>query len=116
MYEHRKQPLLSLPAFLRRLARHAGVSVGIVLGSLAIGVIGYHTLEGPSWIDSLLDAAMILGGMGPVHELHTAAGKVFASAYALYSGLVFLVAGGVLLAPIFHRLLHQFHLEEDEDN
>lgn len=110
MYEHRKAPLLSRAAFLRRLSRHASVALAIIAGSLAIGILGYHFLEGMDWIDALLNAAMILGGMGPVNELHTATGKVFAALYALYSGLIILVVAGVLFAPVFHRILHHFHL------
>jgi hypothetical protein len=72
---------------------------------------GYHWLEGLSWLDAYLNAAMILGGMGPVAELHTASGKVFAGAYALFSGVVFLVGMGLLLAPVVHRALHRFHLD-----
>jgi hypothetical protein len=116
LYEHRKQPLLSRAAFLGRLARHGGFALGIVAASLALGMVGYHSLEGLPWIDALLNSAMLLGGMGPVNELHTAAGKLFASFYALYSGLVFLVVAGVLLAPVFHRILHQFHVELGEDD
>jgi hypothetical protein len=112
MYEHRKEPLLSRPAFLKRLALHAGVSLGVVLVSLGLGILGYHFLEGLAWIDALVNAAMILGGMGPVDTLHTDAGKLFASFYALYSGIVFLLAVGIIFAPVFHRLLHHFHLEE----
>lgn len=113
LYERRRQPLLSTRAFLLRQLRHTLVAVGVVGFSLGIGVVGYHALEGMPWIDSLLNASMILGGMGPVGELHTAAGKIFASAYALFAGMVFLVVAGILFAPIFHRFLHKFHLEED---
>ena len=116
MYEHRNQPLLPRSAFFRRLASHAGVAIGVVLGSLVIGILGYHFLEGLAWIDSLVNAAMILGGMGPVDTLHTTAGKVFAAFYALYSGMVFLVAVGIIFAPVFHRILHRFHLEAGTDN
>ena len=116
MYERNHEPLLSLSAFVRQLLRHAGLAAAIVLGSLAVGILGYHFLEGLKWIDALLNAAMLLGGMGPVGELHTTPGKIFAAFYALYSGIVFLVVAGVLLAPIFHRFLHRFHLESaDED-
>jgi hypothetical protein len=115
MYEHRSEPLLPRSAFILRLAGHAGVSAGIVLGSLGIGMLGYHFLEGLAWIDALVNAAMILGGMGPVDVLHTVAGKVFASFYALYSGMVFLVAVGIVFAPVFHRILHHFHLETGMD-
>ena len=116
MYEHRKDPLLSRPAFLKRLASHAGVAFGIVLGSLGIGILGYHFLGGLAWIDALVNAAMILGGMGPVDALHTNAGKMFASFYALYSGIVFLLAVGLIFAPRFHRILHHFHMETGTDD
>jgi hypothetical protein len=111
MYEHRTAPLLPFPAFLKRLASHAGVAIGVVLGSLVIWILGYHFLEGLAWIDALVNAAMILGGMGPVDALHTNAGKLFAAFYALYSGMIFLVAAGIIFAPVFHRILHRFHLE-----
>ncbi len=111
MYEHRTAPLLPFPAFLKRLASHAGVAIGVVLGSLVIGILGYHFLEGLAWIDALVNAAMILGGMGPVDTLHTIVGKLFASFYALYSGMIFLVAARIIVAPVFHRILHRFHLE-----
>ena len=110
MYEHHKQPLLSRKAFLGRLARHGGIGLGIIAGSLGIGILGYRGFESLSWVDALVNAAMILGGMGPVNELHTNGGKVFASFYALFSGIIFLVVVGVLLAPVFHRFLHRFHL------
>ncbi len=83
--------------------------------ALALGMVGYHSLEGLSWIDALVNSAMLLGGMGPVNPLHTDAGKLFASFYALYSGLIFLIVAGVLFVPIFHRFLHRFHLELEED-
>jgi hypothetical protein len=116
MFEQRHEPMLSSAAFLRRMLLYASIAAGIILGSLALGVLGYHFLEGLDWIDALLNAAMLLGGMGPVNALHTPAGKLFAAGYALYAGIVFLVVAGVLFAPIFHRFLHRFHLElADED-
>jgi hypothetical protein len=116
MFERRHEPMLPRAAFLRRLLVHASIAAGIVFGSLALGVLGYHFLEGLSWIDALLNAAMLLGGMGPVNALHTRAGKLFAAGYAMYAGVVFLVVAGVLFAPLFHRFLHRFHLElTDED-
>jgi hypothetical protein len=117
MYEHRSMPLLSRRAFARRMAGHALFALAFVVGSLAIGVGGYHWIEGMPFIDSLLNASMLLGGMGPVGDLHTVAGKLFASAYALFAGIGFLVVAGVLFAPIIHRFLHKFHLElaADED-
>jgi hypothetical protein len=90
---------------------HILIALTMIFGSLFLGIIGYHWLEGFPWIDSLVNAAMILGGMGPVNELHTTYGKLFASFYALYSGIVFLIAAGVMVVPLFHRFLHRFHLE-----
>jgi hypothetical protein len=116
MYEHRNEPLIAFEAFLIRLLRHVGVALGVVFGSLAIGVLGYRVFEGLPWIDALVNASMLLGGMGPVNELHTVGGKLFASFYALYSGLIFLVIAAVLFAPVFHRLLHHFHMELASDN
>lgn len=80
-----------------------------------MGVLGYHVFEGLDWLDALVNASMLLGGMGPVSELHTVAGKLFASFYALYSGMIFLIAVGVLFAPLLHRFLHHFHLEMEEE-
>lgn len=114
-FEHRKDPLLSAPRFYRRMLTYAGFSVGLVLPSLGIGVLGYHYFGGLAWLDALLNASMLLGGMGPVNPIETTAGKLFASFFALFSGTVLLVAVGVLITPIFHRLLHQFHLESPDD-
>lgn len=116
MFEHRHQPLISRKAFILRQLNFILVALSIILGSLAIGMVGYHFLEGLNWIDAMLNAAMILGGMGPVNTLSTVAGKVFASIYALFSGVMFLVVAGILLAPVFHRILHHFHLESDRKN
>jgi hypothetical protein len=116
MYEHHDQPLLPGRQFVVRLAAHAAIALGIVFVSLAIGILGYHSLESQSWLDSFLNASMILGGMGPVAELHTAAGKLFAGLYALYSGMILLIVVGLLLAPVLHRLLHSFHLVTPDDD
>jgi hypothetical protein len=115
-FEHRHQPLASREIFIRRMRRYLVLSFSIITVSLGIGVVGYHVTEGLSWLDSLLNASMILGGMGPVDPVHTIAGKWFASFYALFSGMVLLVAVGVLIAPVFHRFLHRFHLEIDGSN
>jgi hypothetical protein len=115
MYEHRHEPLLPSGKFLLRVASHAAVALAVVLGSLIIGIVGYHVFEGLDWVDGLLNAAMLLGGMGPVNAPQTEAGKIFASLYALYAGLVFLIVAGVLFAPLFHRFVHHFHLELAED-
>ncbi len=112
MYEHHKQPLASKEVFAQRLKRNGVIGLLLLAFSLGIGVVGYHYFENLSWIDSLLNASMILGGMGPVNPLQTTAGKIFASFYALYSGVVLLASVGVLAAPIFHRFLHRFHLAE----
>jgi hypothetical protein len=114
-YEHRSQPLLPRRHFLKRLLGHAAVAGLIIACSLALGVVGYHVTEGFSWIDSLLNASMILGGMGPVDAIHSVSGKYFASFYALFSGVVFLVTVGILIAPAVHRLLHRLHLESTKE-
>ena len=114
MYEHHKQPIASRKVFIRRLALNGLIGILLLVFSLGIGMIGYHSLEGLSWIDSLLNASMILGGMGPVDPMKTDAGKIFASFYAIYSGVIILASVGVLIAPIFHRFLHHFHLVEDK--
>ena len=110
MYERHHEPLISREVFLRRIARSGGMAFAVVLAALFLGMSGYHWIEGLPWVDSILNAAMILGGMGPVAELHTTAGKLFAAAYALFSGLMFIVVAGLLFAPVIHRFLHKFHL------
>lgn len=116
MFEHHSKPLLSRRDFIRRVARYTAAAMVLVAVSWLIGIFGYRIFEGMSWIDATLNAAMILGGMGPVNSLTTDAGKLFASFYALFSGIVFLVSVAVLLAPILHRLLHKFHVELDKEN
>jgi hypothetical protein len=111
MYEHHQQKLLSRPAFVRRLARQGVTALTLVLVSLAFGTIGFHVLSRQLWIDALLNSAMLLGGMGPVGDLGPTSGKLFATFYALYAGLVFLIAAGLLFVPVFHRVLHRFHLD-----
>jgi hypothetical protein len=115
MYEHHKQPLASRKVFVRRVASNGFIGAMMILIALGIGVLGYHFSEGLPWIDALLNASMILGGMGPVDLLHTTAGKLFASFYALFSGVVFIAAMGVLAAPIYHRFMHRFHLDVEKD-
>ncbi len=117
MFEPRRAALLPRPLFLWRLFKFGAVSFGLAAVSLLIGIFGYRNFEGMSWIDAFVNAAMILGGMGPVGELRTQAGKLFAGFYALYCGLIVVISMGILIAPIFHRFLHLFHLEvESEDN
>ena len=115
-FEHRSEPLLSHRLFIRRVIKHIGIGFSIIFASLMVGVCGYHFLENISWIDSLLNASMILGGMGPVTELRTDYGKIFASLYALFSGIVFLVTVGIILAPAVHRLLHSLHIDEKSED
>jgi hypothetical protein len=111
MFEHHHEKILPRNLFLKRLAKYALISLSLVLASLVIGMVGYYLFEGFSIVDSFLNAAMLMGGMGPVDALHTDAGKVFAGLYALYCGLIELVAIGIFAAPILHRFLHHFHLE-----
>ncbi|MFN8412202.1 MAG: hypothetical protein U0Z26_07430 [Anaerolineales bacterium] len=113
MYERHKQPLARRSVFAKRLILNGLIGLLLLFFSLGMGMVGYHFLENLSWIDSLLNASMILGGMGPVNPLQTAAGKIFASFYALYSGVILLASVGILAAPIFHRFLHHFHLAEE---
>ena len=117
MFERHSQPLASPDEFKGRVLRFGFFAGGMILFSLLIGILGYHYFESLSWLDALLNASMILGGMGPVNPLQTVAGKLFASFYALYSGIILLASVGILFTPIFHRFLHRFHLElEAEDN
>src|SRR4051812_41464463 len=110
-FEHRSEPLISRCRFFIRIAHGLGVA-GVVVGvSLLVGMCGYHWIAGFAWVDALLNASMILGGMGPVSDLPSNAAKIFASMYALYSGLVLIAVTGILLSPIMHRVLHNFHLE-----
>ena len=111
MYERRNHPLLSRAKFARRVATHLLLGLLLIAIALGMGVLGYHCIGGLSWIDSLLNASMILGGMGPVDPLHSTAAKLFASFYALFSGLAFIGIASLMLAPFAHRLLHRFHIE-----
>ncbi|MEI6738731.1 MAG: hypothetical protein WCK74_00325 [Gemmatimonadaceae bacterium] len=110
--EHKGEAVIPHHAFRRRLLRAFALAAATIAGSLAIGVIGYRVTEGMPWLDALLNAAMILGGMGPVDALHSDAGKLFAAGYALFSGIVFLAAVGVLITPVVHRFYHRFHAGE----
>jgi hypothetical protein len=114
MYERRNQRVLSRLEFTKRVGRHGLVALGVLIFGLGGGVLGYHYIADLSWIDSLLNASMILGGMGPVDPLKTDCAKIFASFYALFSGLAFIGIVSVLLAPFVHRMLHRFHAEERE--
>ena len=115
MFERKSERLLSRREFVLRMLRSAAVALLIVASSLAAGSVGYHTFGQLPWLDSLLNASMILTGMGPVDPMRTPAGKLFATFYSLYSGVAFLSLMAVLVAPLMHRAMHRFHLEEEED-
>lgn len=112
MFERSHEKLAPLPVFLKRMVGSAGLGLGMLLLALALGICGYHWIGGLHWIDSLLEASMILGGMGPINPLTTASAKIFASLYALFSGVVFIALMGLLLTPIVHRVMHKFHLKD----
>lgn len=111
MYESKHEPLLPTRRFVRRLLLHHGAAAGLIVVSLGIGIAGYATFEHLAFLDALLNSAMLLGGMGPVNAPVTPAGKLFASAYALYAGLVFIVTAALLVTPVAHRVLHRLHWE-----
>lgn len=113
-YERSTEPLAPLAQFLRRVARSWLAALGIFAASLGVGVWGYRHFEGLSGRDAFLNASMLLSGMGPVHAPQTDAGKIFAGCYALFSGLAFAAVLGFMISPIAHRLLHKFHLDDDE--
>jgi hypothetical protein len=114
MFERRHERLAPLGVFIRRMLSSLGIALGMIFVALAIGIAGYHLIAGFNWIDSLLEASMILAGMGPVNPLTTDGAKVFASLYALFSGLVFIGIMGVVLTPLAHRMIHKFHLDNKD--
>ena len=114
MFTHKQKKLAPVSVFIKRLAFSIIISSLFILVMLAIGIAGYHWIAGFGWIDSLLNASMILGGMGPVGELQTTGAKIFASVYALLSGLVFVGVMGVIISPILHRMLHRIHIDEGD--
>jgi hypothetical protein len=111
VYEHRSAPLLSRRQFYRRLWQHGLLAGALLLVSLGLGMAGYMWLAGMGAVDAFLNAAMLLGGMGPVGDLHGTAAKMFAGLFAIYAGVVFIATAGILIAPVAHRLLHTFHLD-----
>ncbi len=113
MYERRHERLVTRGVFYRRVARQGGIAFAVILAALGLGICGYRFLENIPWVDAILNASMILGGMGPVAELKTTAGKLFASFYALFSGLVLITVSGILFAPVIHRFLHKFHIDSE---
>ena len=112
MYESKKQSVLSRQKFTQRLSVHLGAACALLIASLGLGMFGYASLEHLSAVDAFLNAAMLLGGMGPVNAPQSEAGKIFAGFYALYAGLVFIVTAALVFTPMLHRLLHKFHLDD----
>ena len=110
-YERKHQKVAPLSVFAQRMLGATGIAVSIILVVLLIGITGYHWLAGLDWIDSLLEASMILGGMGPVSPITSTSAKLFASGFALFSGLVFIGLMGILLTPVIHRIMHKFHVQ-----
>lgn len=113
-FERKSQPLISRRQFARRMAIYSAFATGFLCISLGIGTIGYAHFANLPTVDALLNASMILTGMGPVDKMETTGGKLFASIYAIYSGVAFLTFCGVLFTPIYHRFIHQFHLDFGE--
>jgi hypothetical protein len=115
MFEHKHEKLAPLSVFIKRMAGSFGIICVLLFIALLIGIGGYHWIGALDWVDSILEASMILGGMGPVNPLTNTSAKLFASAYALFSGVVFIGLVGILLTPVVHRILHKFHVKETED-
>jgi len=113
-YERRHEQLAPRSVFIKRVIAALAVALALILAALTIGISGYHFIAGFNWIDSLLEASMILGGMGPIRELPTDTAKVFASIYALFSGIIFIGVMGIVLAPVVHRIMHKFHVDEKD--
>jgi hypothetical protein len=112
VYEHKSHPPLPSIAFVGRMLLHGAAALGVLVLSLLLGMAGYEYFEHLEWRDAFLNAAMLMGGMGPVDAPRTPGGKLFAGVYALYAGLGFLVAAGLMFTPVVHRVLHKFHWEE----
>jgi hypothetical protein len=115
-YERRHDQLAPRSVFVKRIIASLAVALGIIFVALLIGIAGYHYIAGFNWIDSLLEASMILGGMGPIKELPNDVAKIFASVYALFSGLILIALMGIILSPVIHRVMHRFHVDEKDVN
>jgi hypothetical protein len=113
-YERHHEKLAPRSVFLKRLLVAEGFALSLIAVALIIGISGYHFIAGFEWLDSLLEASMILGGMGPIKELPNDGAKVFASLYALFSGLIFIGVMGIVLSPVVHRVMHKFHVDEKD--
>jgi len=114
MFERKHQKIAPVSVFIKRLAGCIAIAILLILISLFIGIAGYHWIAGFDWADALLNASMILGGMGPVNLLTNTSAKIFASLYTLFSGLVFIALMGIIFSPIVHRMLHKFHVDEED--
>ncbi len=114
MYEHKHEKLATPSVFVKRMLASVLIALLLITVALTIGILGYHFIAGFDWVDSLLEGSMILGGMGPINSLASSGAKLFASAYALFSGLIFIAIMGIILAPVTHRMLHRFHLDEHD--
>ena len=114
MFERKHEKVVSVSVFAKRVIVYLGVAIVFILAALSIGIAGYHWIAGLTWVDSLLNASMILGGMGPVNALGSTGAKIFASLYALFSGLVFIAIMGIILTPVMHRVIHSFHVDEEQ--
>lgn len=115
LYERRHEALAPKETFLRRILGSVLFGSLFILCSLGIGMWGFHALEALPWLDAFLNAAMLLSGMGPMHAPATDVGKLFAGCYAIYSGFAVLIGAAIIFAPVIHRLMHSFHLEEELD-
>ena len=113
-YERHHDKLAPRSVFVKRLLAAEASALGLIAVALMIGIAGYHYVAGFEWLDSLLEASMILGGMGPIKELPNDGAKVFASIYALFSGLIFIGVMGIVLSPVVHRIMHKFHVDEKD--
>ena len=114
MFEFKHERLAPLSVFVKRMAVSVAMAGILIAVALLIGIMGYHHIAQFDWVDSILEASMILGGMGPVNPLVTTGAKMFAAGYALFSGLVFIAIMGIVVAPITHRMLHQFHIDDED--
>jgi len=114
-FERRHDKLAPISIYVQRIVASLGLASLLILVGLSVGIIGYHFIAGFNFVDSLLEASMILGGMGPVRELPNDTAKVFASIYALFSGVIFIALMGIILSPIAHRVMHKFHIDEKDE-
>ena len=113
MYEKKHEKPIAPSSFARRLFTHLAIAMCVIVLSLTAGMVGYVYFEHLPWVDAFLNAAMLLGGMGPVNLPQTTAGKLFAGGYALYAGLIFIAVSALMFTPVFHRLIHRFHWSEE---